>query len=159
MTAPSLLGMEWTSWRHFARSIFFHSSRMTSFRDWMLDGECVTVQKARDPIASETESLFGTLQIQWCEEINGRAVQIYRPCRCRSHRQCRCSEPGRASLTPGQRIQSGPIRESTETWPGENSLRTWKTDRELTKPPAKQRSDNASQKRQPDIGSADELHL
>ncbi len=39
MTAPSLLGMEWTSWRHFARSIFFHSSRMTSFRDWMLDGE------------------------------------------------------------------------------------------------------------------------
>ncbi len=28
-----------TSWRHFARSIFFHSSRMTSFRDWMLDGE------------------------------------------------------------------------------------------------------------------------
>ncbi len=23
----------------FARSIFFHSSRMTSFRDWMLDGE------------------------------------------------------------------------------------------------------------------------
>ncbi len=39
MTAPSLLGMEWTSWRHFAKSIFFHSSRMTSFRDWMLDGE------------------------------------------------------------------------------------------------------------------------
>ncbi len=39
MTAPSLLGMEWTSWRHFARSIFFHSSRMNSFRDWMLDGE------------------------------------------------------------------------------------------------------------------------
>ncbi len=39
MTAPSLLGMEWTSWRHFARSIFFHSSRMTSFRDWMLDRE------------------------------------------------------------------------------------------------------------------------
>ncbi len=39
MTAPSLLGMEWTSWRNFARSIFFHSSRMTSFRDWMLDGE------------------------------------------------------------------------------------------------------------------------
>ncbi len=39
MTAPSLLGMELTSWRHFARSIFFHSSRMTSFRDWMLDGE------------------------------------------------------------------------------------------------------------------------
>ncbi len=39
MTAPSLLGMEWTSWQHFARSIFFHSSRMTSFRDWMLDGE------------------------------------------------------------------------------------------------------------------------
>ncbi len=39
MTAPRLLGMEWTSWRHFARSIFFHSSRMTSFRDWMLDGE------------------------------------------------------------------------------------------------------------------------
>ncbi len=39
MTAPSLLGMEWTSWRHFARSIFFYSSRMTSFRDWMLDGE------------------------------------------------------------------------------------------------------------------------
>ncbi len=39
MTTPSLLGMEWTSWRHFARSIFFHSSRMTSFRDWMLDGE------------------------------------------------------------------------------------------------------------------------
>ncbi len=39
MTAPSLLGMKWTSWRHFARSIFFHSSRMTSFRDWMLDGE------------------------------------------------------------------------------------------------------------------------
>ncbi len=39
MTAPSLLGMEWTSLRHFARSIFFHSSRMTSFRDWMLDGE------------------------------------------------------------------------------------------------------------------------
>ncbi len=33
MTAPSLLDMEWTS---FARSIFFHSSRMTSFRDWML---------------------------------------------------------------------------------------------------------------------------
>ncbi len=31
--------MEWTSWRHFARSIFFHSSRMASFRDWMLDGE------------------------------------------------------------------------------------------------------------------------
>ncbi len=44
MTAPSLLGMEWTSWRHFARSIFFHSSRMTSFRDWMLDGEwCSTL--------------------------------------------------------------------------------------------------------------------
>ncbi len=43
MTAPSLLGMEWTSWRHFARSIFFHSSRITSFRDWMLDGEwCLT---------------------------------------------------------------------------------------------------------------------
>ncbi len=39
MTAPSLLGMEWTSWRHFARSIFFHSSRITSFRDWMMDGE------------------------------------------------------------------------------------------------------------------------
>ncbi len=39
MTAPSLLGMEWTRWRHFARSIFFHSSRMTSFRDWMLDGD------------------------------------------------------------------------------------------------------------------------
>ncbi len=39
MTAPSLLGMKWTSWRHFARSIFFHSPRMTSFRDWMLDGE------------------------------------------------------------------------------------------------------------------------
>ncbi len=39
MTAPSLLGMEWTSWRHFARSIFFHSSRMTSFRDWRLNGE------------------------------------------------------------------------------------------------------------------------
>ncbi len=39
MTAPSLLGMEWISWRHFARSIFFHSSRMTSFRDSMLDGE------------------------------------------------------------------------------------------------------------------------
>ncbi len=39
MTAPSLQGMEWTSWRHFARSIFFHSSRMTTFRDWMLDGE------------------------------------------------------------------------------------------------------------------------
>ncbi len=39
MTAPSLLGIEWISWRHFARSIFFHSSRMTSFRDWMLDGE------------------------------------------------------------------------------------------------------------------------
>ncbi len=37
MTA--LLGMEWTSWRHFARSMFFHSSRMTSFRDWMLNGE------------------------------------------------------------------------------------------------------------------------
>ncbi len=39
MTAPSLLGMEWTSWRHLARSIFFHSSWMTSFKDWMLDGE------------------------------------------------------------------------------------------------------------------------
>ncbi len=39
MSAPSLLGKEWTSWRHFVRSIFFHSSRMTSFRDWMLDGE------------------------------------------------------------------------------------------------------------------------
>ncbi len=39
MTAPSLLGMEWTSWRHFARSTFFHSSRMTSFRDCMLDEE------------------------------------------------------------------------------------------------------------------------
>ncbi len=49
MTAPSLLGMEWTSWRHFARSIFFHSSRMTSFRDWMLDGEWCSICLFRIP--------------------------------------------------------------------------------------------------------------
>ncbi len=49
MTAPSLLGMELTSWRHFARPIFFHSSRMTSFRDWMLDGEWCSTRLFRIP--------------------------------------------------------------------------------------------------------------
>ncbi len=61
-----------------------------------------------------------------------------RPCRCRSIGRAGADligsagavSPAEQSFQPGQRIQSGPVRESTETWPGENSLRTWKTDTE-----------------------------
>ncbi|CAI9555914.1 unnamed protein product [Staurois parvus] len=31
--------MELTSWQHVATSVFFHYSRSTSCRAWMLDGE------------------------------------------------------------------------------------------------------------------------
>ncbi len=78
MTAPSLLGMEWTSWRHFARSIFFHSSRMTSFRDWMLDGEWCSTCLFRIPhrcsigfgsgdiLSTESLSPCSSSEIQQC---------------------------------------------------------------------------------------------
>lgn len=49
MNTPSLLGMEWTSWWHIATSIFFHSSRITSFRAWMLDGEWCSTCRFRIP--------------------------------------------------------------------------------------------------------------
>ncbi len=58
MTAPILLGMEWTSWRHFARSIFFHSSRMTSFRDWMLDGEWFTFVRPYSFEANSSKNIY-----------------------------------------------------------------------------------------------------
>ncbi len=65
MTAPSLLGMEWTSWRHFARSIFFHSSRMTSFRDWMLDGEWCSTCLFRIPHWCSIGFRSGDILGQW----------------------------------------------------------------------------------------------
>ncbi len=65
MTAPSLLGMEWTSWWHFARSIFFHSSRMTSFRDWMLDGEWCSTCLFRIPHRCSIGSRSGDTLGHW----------------------------------------------------------------------------------------------
>ncbi len=65
MTAPSLLGMEWTSWRHFARSIFFHSSRITSFRDWMLDGEWCSTCLFRIPHRSLIGFRSGNILGHW----------------------------------------------------------------------------------------------
>lgn len=41
--------MEWISWRHIATSIFFHSSRITSFRAWKLNGEWCSTCHFRIP--------------------------------------------------------------------------------------------------------------
>ncbi len=61
----SLLGMEWTSWGHFARSIFFHSSKMTSFRDWMLDGEWCSTCLFRIPHRCSTGFRSGDILGHW----------------------------------------------------------------------------------------------
>ncbi len=62
--------------------------------------QSVTVQKARDPIASENRIfIWNTPNTVDVKKSTAVQVQIYRPCRCRSHRQCRCSEPGRAEFT------------------------------------------------------------
>ncbi len=70
MTAPSLLGMELTSWQHFARSIFFHSSKMTSFRDWMLDGEWCSTCLSEFPIGvrlgSDQDTYLATESLSPC---------------------------------------------------------------------------------------------
>ncbi len=76
MTAPRLLGTEWTSWRHFARSIFFHSSRMTSFRDWMLDGEWCSTCLFRIPHRCSigfrsSEVSLGFTGFRWSEDHLG----------------------------------------------------------------------------------------
>ncbi len=56
--------------------------------------------EARDPIASENRIfIWNTPNTVDVKKSTAVQVQIYRPCRCRSHRQCRCSEPGRAEFT------------------------------------------------------------
>ncbi len=121
----------------------------------------VTVQKARDPIASENRIfIWNTPKYSGWEEINGRAgadlsavqVQISSAVQVQWARQSRVSSPGREySPDPSGNLQK---RDQARTASGPGRL----TQR-INEPPAKQRSDNASQKRQPDIGSADELHL
>ncbi len=95
-----------------------------------------------------------------CEEINGRAgadlsavqVQISSAVQVQWARQSRVYSPGREySPDPSGNLQK---RDQARTASGPGRL----TQR-INETPAKQRSDNASQKRQPDIGSADELHL
>ncbi len=56
--------------------------------------------EARDPIVSENRIfIWNTPNTVDVKKSTAVQVQIYRPCRCRSHRQCRCSEPGRAEFT------------------------------------------------------------
>ncbi len=107
----------------------------TAREEWLLSdwGDLLLsrYRKLEIQLRVKTESLFGTLQIQWM-------WRNQRPCRCRSIGRAGADliggagavSPAEQSLQPGQRIQSGPVRESTETWPGEYSLRTWKTDTE-----------------------------
>ncbi len=68
----------------------------TAREEWLLSdwGDLLLsrYRKLEIQLRVKTESLFGTLQIQWM-------WRNQRPCRCRSHRQCRCSEPGRAEFT------------------------------------------------------------
>ncbi len=69
----------------------------------------VTVQKARDPIASANRIFIrDTPKYSGCEEINGRAGADLIG-------SAGAVSPAEQSFQPGQRIQSGPVRESTET--------------------------------------------
>ncbi len=129
----------------------------------------VTVQKARDPIASENRIFIWNtpkhsgredepaVQVQTPEhsggaDIIGRAGADLISSAGAVTRQCRASSPGREhSPDPSGNILK---RDQARTASGPGRL----TQRNK-EPPEKQRSDNASQKRQPDIGSADELHL
>ncbi len=87
-----------------------------------------------------------------CEEINGRAGADLSAVQVQWARQSRVYSPGREySPDPSGNL---PKRDQARTASGPGRL----TQR-INETPARQRSDNASQKRQPDIGSADELHL
>ncbi len=80
MTAPSLLGMEWTSWRHFARSIFFHSSRMTSFRAgcWMeSDAQLVSSEFSIGVrLGSDQETYLATESLSPCSSSEIQQVAL-----------------------------------------------------------------------------------
>ncbi len=88
----------------------------------------VTVQKARDPIASEKQSLYLTTpsSTQW--RWDKLAVQVQTP----KHSGGADIIGSAGAVNPA--VQSLQPSGNTETRPGENSLRTWKTDTESKKP-------------------------
>ncbi len=113
----------------------------------------VTVQKARGPIASENRIfIWNTPNTVDVKKSTAVQVQISSAVQVQWARQSRVYSPGREySPDPSGNLQK---RDQARTASGPGRL----TQR-INETPAKQRSDNASQKRQPDIGSADELHL
>ncbi len=90
---------------------------LTHSLDTSWSDRSVTVQKARDPIASENRTfIWNTPKYSGCEDE--LAVQVQTP-----EHSGGADIIGRAgavntavqSFQPGQRIQSGPVREYTET--------------------------------------------
>ncbi len=96
--------------------IFLLSYVTATWSNQSLMERSVTVQKARDPIASEKQIVFirqlqNTVEVRWAGSAGADS-----------------KHSGGADIPAVQSLQLG--QRYTETRPGENSFRTWKTDTE-----------------------------